>query len=197
MKLWTIQTEPALQCLRQRGYLRGQRTFSDRDFRAPYDWMAIQMRDRIGRPPSTRVSIPIWAWQQYDGTHKKRPDLRCSGHLPVGTRGYRIGFVAPENHVLLSDFDLWHYALNYWYLASSESDAEVFDKHHPNLECTWSAPPADHQIDSAIKRSWHRMFDLDWHDPYVTGRKNEKSIQATLWQLDESWVTTVDEFVAR
>ena len=197
MKLWTIQTQRALQCLRKHGYLRGQRTFADRDFLAAYDWMAVQMRDRIGRPPSTRVSIPIWAWQQYDGIHKKRPDLRRSGHLPVGTRGYRIGFAVPENRVLLSDFELWHYALNYWYLASSESDAESFEKQYPNLRCSWSTPPTDQQINSAIKHSWRRMFDLDWHDPYVTGHKHEKSIQATLWQLDESWVTTVDEFVAR
>ena len=197
MKLWTIQTQPALQCLRQRGYLRCQRTYADRDYLAAYDWMAAQMRDRIGRPPSTRISIPIWAWKQYDGTHKKRPDLRRSGHLPSGTHGYRIGFTVPDNRVLLSDFQLWHFALNYSYLASSELDAETFDAKHPNLRCSWFAPPNDRQIDSAIKLSWQRIFDLDWHDPYATDPKNEKSIQGTLWQLDESWITTVDEFVAR
>lgn len=197
MKLWTIQTVPAWESMQQRGHLRGQRSHADSDFLPAYDWMAAQMRERIGQPPSTRISVPIWAWQQYDGIHRKRPDLRSSGHLPAGTRGYRIGFTVPDSCVLLSDFELWHYALNYWYLASSEPDAEMFDKRHENLRCSWSNPPPDQRVNSAIKRSWYLMFDLDWHDPYITAPRDRKSIQATLWQLDGSWVTTVDEFVAR
>lgn len=151
MKLWTIQTDPACQSMQQHGYLRGQRTHADRDFLPAYDWMATQMRDRIGQPPTRRVSVPIWAWQQYDGAHGKRPDLRSSGHLPTGTRGYRIAFTIPDADVLLSDFELWHYALNYWYLPSSESDAETFDTRHQNLRCSWSNPPSDQRVDSAIK----------------------------------------------
>lgn len=197
MKLWTIQTDPAWLSMQQRGYLRGQRTRADRDFLPAYDWMATQMLDRIGQPPSPRVSVPIWAWQQYDGVHRRRPDLRSSGHLPTGTLGYRIGFTIPDDLVLLSDFGLWHYALNYWYLASSESDAEAFHTRYQDLRCSWSNPPDDPHVDSVIQRSWHRMFDLDWHDPYVAAAKDQKSIQATLWQLDDSWVTTVDQFVAR
>ena len=197
MELWTIQSGPAWESMQQRGYLRGQRSHADRDFLPAYDWIADQMRERIGQPPSARTSVPIWAWQQYDGIHRKRPDLRSSGHLPVGTRGYRIGFTAPDELVLLSDFELWHYALNYWYLATSELDAEAFNSKYSNLRCSWVSPPTSRQVDSTIKLSWDRIFDLDWHDQYVTGPMNEKSIQATLWQLDIKWVTTVDEFVAR
>ncbi|MCA9038213.1 MAG: DUF3841 domain-containing protein, partial [Planctomycetaceae bacterium] len=197
MKLWTIQTVPAWQSLQEHGYLRGQRRHADRDFLPAYDWIATQMRQRIGQPPSAHISVPIWAWHQYDGIHRKRPDLRSSGYLPTGTRGYRIGFTIPDSCVLLSDFELWHYALDYWYLASSESDAEAFGLLNQNLRCSWSNPPSDHRVNSTIERSWHRMFDLHWHDPYVTAPRDEKSIQATLWQLDHSWIKTVDEFVAR
>ena len=197
MKLWTIQTDLAWRSMQGRGYLRGQRTHADRDFLPAYDWMAAQMRDRIGQPPSRRVSVPIWAWHQYDGIHRQRPDLRSSGHLPTGTRGVRIAFTIPDNRALLSDFELWHYTLNFWYLASSESYAEAFAQRHQNPRHSWSNPPTDHAINSAIKNSWHRMFDLDWHDPYVTDPRDKKSIQATLWQLDEEWITTVDEFSAR
>ena len=197
MKLWTIQTAPAWDLMQQRGCLRGQRSHVDRDFLPAYDWIADQMRERIGKPSSACISIPIWAWQQYDGIRRKRPDLRSSGHLPTGTRGYRIGFTIADASVLLSDFELWHYALNYWYLPTSESDAEAFDTCHQNLRCSWSNPPPDQRVNSAIKHSWQRMFDLDWHDPYVTAPNDQKSIQATLWQLEVSWVTIVDEFVAR
>ena len=197
MKLWSIQTEPAWQSLMQLGVLRVPRDCADRDFVPAYDWMANQMHDRIEHPPPRGVSIPIWAWQQYDGSQRKRPDLRSAGHLPSGTRGYRIGFTIPEDHVLLSDFEMWHYALNYSFLAPSESDAETFDQLHPNLTCSWHDPPTDQDVDYAIKNSWHRMFDLDWNDPCISLPKDQKSIQATLWQLEKSWVTTVEEFVAR
>lgn len=197
MKLWTIQTVPAWESMQQRGHLRCHRGHADRDFLPAYDWLAAQMCDRIGPPPSARISVPIWAWQQYDGIHRKRPDLRSSGHLPTGTRGYRIGFTIPDTCVLLSDFELWHHALNHSYLASSESDAEMFEARHQHIGCSWSNPSPDPHVNSAIKRSWLRMFDLDWHTPYASVPRDQKSIQATLWQIKPTWVTTVDAFVAR
>lgn len=197
MKLWTIQTEPAWNSLQRKGYLRGKRSYADRTFLPAYDWLSEQMLDRIGMPPCPSVNVPIWAWQQYDGLHKKRPDLRSTGHLPSGTTGYRICFTVPDNFVLLSDFELWHYVLNYCYLATSESDAESFDRSNHDLSCSWSNPPSDQKIDSEIRGSWLRIFDLNWYDPFISYPRSEKSIQGTLWQLDRIWVTAVDKFVAR
>ncbi|PQO47904.1 hypothetical protein C5Y93_02375 [Blastopirellula marina] len=198
MELWTIQTEPAWRSLQERGYLRATRAHADRDLLPAYDWMAAQMKERIGPPRSSKSSVPLWAWQQYDGIERRRPDLRRAWHLPRGTHGVRVGFEIPDDQVLLSDFQSWHYVLNYSYLATSESDAEAFDARFPEfLCCSWSNPSDDPCVRSLVEESWQRIFDLDWYDPYVTAVKAEKSIQATFWQLDWDQVTSVDPFVAR
>ncbi|MEO1087874.1 MAG: DUF3841 domain-containing protein, partial [Acidobacteriota bacterium] len=107
MKLWTIQTEPAWEFLTRHGYLRCSRSQADGDLLPAYDWMAEQMRSRIGPPPSSKTTVPLWAWYQFDGIHRRRPDLRTSGFLPPGERGYRIEFTVDDDCVLLSDFELW------------------------------------------------------------------------------------------
>ena len=56
-----------------------------------------------------------------------KPDLRSSGHLLKGERGVRIEFRVSDRLILLSDFDLWHYVLNYWYLPESQKDDEAFE----------------------------------------------------------------------
>lgn len=198
MQLWTIQTEEAWKTLKQRGRLKCRRSDADRDFLPAYDWMAAQMRTRIGSPKSRRISVPIWAWCQYEGTKRKRPDLRASGHLPSGTRGYRIAFTIPDKQVVLSDFELWHYVLNYWYLPYSQSDHDAFYKRHPGISLSsWSKPPPEKHVDEAIHRSWSRVFDLHRCDSYVSGPPSQRSIQATLWELELSWVTAADDFIAR
>lgn len=196
VQLWTIQTEAAWQSLNHHGHLRCRDEDADRDFLPAYLWMASQMNARIGTPPSG-VSFPIWAWCQYDGERRKRPDLRSFGHLPTGTCGYRVEFTLGDDAVLLSDFELWHYVLIYWYLPKSEKDADDFERRQGTLRCSWDHPAKDPLIDRQIRKSWERIFHLDWSDEYVASVRSEKSIQATLWQLELSQVVSVDRFVAR
>ncbi len=196
MKLWTIQTEKAWRSLNKRGYLRCRRSDANRDFLPAYEWMISQMSAHIGRP-ANGISVPLWAWYQYNTEKHRRPDLRRSAHLARGTRGYRIEFTIPPDQVLLSDFDLWHYVLNYWYLPLSEDDDDAFSARNGLLHCSWSNPPRNKHVDTEIRSSWHKIFNLDWSDEYVAHAKADKSIQATFWQLDLPWITNVDEFIAR
>ena len=86
---------------------------------------------RLGQPPFVHC-LPLWAWFQWEGRSKKRPDLRFSGHIPHGETGVLIKFHAEASAVFLSDFELWHYVLNYWYLPHSNEDEARFDA---ILEC--------------------------------------------------------------
>ncbi|MEL6110217.1 MAG: DUF3841 domain-containing protein, partial [Planctomycetota bacterium] len=61
LTLWTIQTPSAWESLQRLGVLRARRRLADRYFLPAYDWMAAQMRERIGPPKSSRVSVPLWA----------------------------------------------------------------------------------------------------------------------------------------
>lgn len=182
MILWTIQHEDAWRRAQGRGFIRADGRRRGRDFRAAYRWIEREMRRRIGEPPRG-VQHPIWAWLQYENERVRRPDLRRSGHLPSGARGVLIEFDASKDQVLLSDFELWHYVLNQWYLPQTSREARE------PLEDALSVPH--------LKSSWRRIFDLDWSLKDVSVPRPEKSIQATIWQVPLSAVRSVTGFRAR
>ena len=163
-----------------------------------YQWMAEKMRSRIGPPPEPDC-LPIWAWHQWEGTKRKKPDLRASGHLCKGERGVRIEFEQAGDGMLLSDFCLWHYVLSYWYLPVSEADAEVFEKelasHGLSFFDQKPLPHADYH--TRIVRSWDRIFDLDWSEPDVSQPRETKAIQAAMWELKRDQVKRHKPFTSR
>jgi len=127
MILWTVQTEAAWHEFRARGILNATREhILDDSWQGAYLWMIKQMKRRIGPPPRP-MSYPVWAWSQFESSSRAKPDLRSTGYLPKGEAGVRIEFECPESAALLSDFQLWHYALNYWYLPETEEEGERFE----------------------------------------------------------------------
>ncbi|MCP3925850.1 MAG: DUF3841 domain-containing protein, partial [Desulfobacterales bacterium] len=85
-------------------------------------------------------------------------------------KGVRIEFECLRDDVLLSDYDLWHYALNYWYLAETETNSESFEaeleKH--GLSFCRERPLPNAKLHDKIKKSWEKIFDIDWFSSYVT-----------------------------
>lgn len=179
MILWTIQQQGAWQTAQRRGVLRSDARHQADVFREPYAWLRREMHRRIG-PPPRGVQSPVWAWLQYENGSRRRPDLRRSAHLPSGSHGVLIEFSAPEDQVLLSDFELWHYVLNRWYLPQTPAEVE-------------------HDVagEARMERSWQRIFDLDWSLEDVAVPRPEKSIQGTLWQVPLGDVRSVTPFRAR
>ncbi len=197
MRLWMIVTEAALKALERDGEMvaDGRRTL--RDFRPAYRWMAEQMTARIGPPPRPG-SLPLWAWKQWLGPHRLRPDLRCSGHQPRGTASVRLTLDVPDADVLLSDFDGWHHVLNGWHLAVSEAEADAFEG---DLAAAGVPPgwPYPEPFRSRMVESWQRIFDIDRTglDPFWHGDPAQQSIQATLWRLAVGQVRSIERFMAR
>lgn len=105
MKLWTIQHKAAYEEMLRTGVLRANPKYILHEFfRESYEWMAAQMKKRIGTPPEG-VDLPVWAWYQWEGK-RKRPDMR--GHVRTSDKGVPIVLLSldvPDEHVLLSDFD--------------------------------------------------------------------------------------------
>jgi hypothetical protein len=143
--------------------------------------MHRQMRARLGQP-STRRQMPIWLWCQWRGAARARPDLRATGHLPAGTPAVRIELEIEDARVLRSDFELWHYVLNGWFLPQSLPDEQQFD-----------ARPDRRRIEP----SWQRVFDLEWRDRRYAAARAEKSIQGVVWELRPQDVCNATTFVAR
>ena len=121
--------------------------------------------------------------------------------MPKDERCVRIEFEVSDRLALLSDFDLWHYVLNYWYLPKSQKDDETFEAElsRHGLSCRRTKPLSDKAYHTKVAASWSRIFDLDWVDRArsIARPKAEKCIQATLWELRPDQVKDVRFFRAR
>ena len=197
MTLWTIQSIAAWKILQREQVLFADQRYSENLFLDAYRWMAKKMVRRI-ESESEIVSLPLWAWYQWEGKRRK-PDLRSSGYLSKGQRGVRIEFEQSDKGVLLSDFELWHYVLNYWYLPRTVADGEAFEAElsEHNLSFFEMKPLPVRAYHQSIENSWDRIFDLDWVDEEITHPFDKKSIQATFWQVHFDQIRDVQFFTAR
>lgn len=196
--LWTIQPLPVWKVLQSKGYIQARHVLVEKHFRPAYRWMSGQMRLRLGPSPSS-IWFPMWAWYQWQGADKKRPDLRFSGHLPSGKTGVLIEFLAEAAEVLLSDFELWHYVLNYLYLPYSPADETQFDSILASFAANTPSEVASRHraFHDAVRKSWERIFDIRWSLRDIAATLSQKSIQATLWRLNRDQVKNWTTFRAR
>ena len=181
MRVWTIQTPDVLDCLGAGKPWRADARGCDSSWAPAYRWMAAQMESRLGAP-GTAGLMPVWLWCTWRGAARARPDLRARGHLPSGTVGVRLELEIDERRLLQSDFDLWHYALNGWYLPDSLADERRFDA-HPEP--------------GKIPASWQRIFDADWSNRRYRVSRVDRSIQAVTWELRPQDLHHATRFVAR
>ena len=177
MILWTIQHREAYEEMLRTGVLRANSAhIFDEFFRESYEWMAEQMKKRIGNPPEG-VELPIWAWYQWEGK-RKRPDMRSHGRS--SDRGVPIVLLTmdvPENQVLLSDFDYWHVVLNDGHLIFPYDENAVYSKEER-------------------RESWEKIFDYE-----CSFEEEESGIglstQATLWEIKADWILKAEHFKTR
>lgn len=186
MRLYSIQTLEAYNSLIENGVLLGSDKYIWPEFKSSYDWLVQQMKLKIGGKEYIN-QYPIWAWFQYHDSIKRKPDLRSTSHLEKGTLGVRIEFEKPDNQVLLSDFNDWHCVLNYW---PHIEDDKHFDKllkdNNVKFGDVENYTPEIHKF---IQDSWQNIFDL-------TNIEN-RSIQATMWNIKKEEIIKVDYFKAR
>lgn len=176
MILWTIQSIKAYESLCEKGVLIAgeDHTIFEPSWDAAYKWLADQMKNRIGEPPEG-VKYPIWAWYQWEGK-RKRPDMRSHNKIsPPGEKIVLLTIDVPDEQVLLSDFDDWHFVL----MGSCIED-EISDKRYSQDE---------------IVKSWNRIFD--YKNPIGGDELNGLSTQVTMWLIKKEWVKKAEFFVSR
>ena len=193
MRLWTIQPIEVWEEMNRLGYYacnpKKAMYISDKEvsFKESYDWLVLEMEKRIGKRPNG-VSYPVWAWHTRDWKHKK-PDLRNIGLGNKGEKSVCIEVEVPDNQVVLTDFDVWHFVLNKWYFDESYSEEE-WEKLNAKYD------RLDRDVTEKVKiQSWQRVFDVS---PF----KNEwcqrgRYVQATFWVLYLKDVKEVRFFTAR
>lgn len=198
MKLWTVQPIEWYEKLTQDGIIYGTESYIYDEYIFGYKWLMSRMEERIG-PKFHNNNFPIWAWYQWDGINKKKPDLRSTSHFMKGVEGVRIEIEKDDKDVLLSDFSLWHFPLSYHdYIGKSEEDCNDFETRLDKLGLSmkfYNDYPLNIQIE--IQKSWERIFDLNFEDSYITQKNENKVIQATFWSLSIDEIKKVDKFKNR
>jgi hypothetical protein len=191
MRLVTIQDKSAYDDLCATGVLRCKAKHAEwlreDSFRAAYDWLAEQMKLRVGEPPQG-VNYPIWAWHLLDGKPVK-VDLRKTEFNNYRGEHYALTIDVPDAQVLLSDEENWHFVLNNWYLSAAKNEAD-----YDAAEVWFDALPPDAQRNEKQK-SWNRIFDVS---PFDNGWHRQGCyVQATFWELRKEQVVSSRRFIGR
>jgi len=63
--------------------------------------------------------------------------MRGGGHAKRSEKIVQLTIEVDTKDVLLSDFDLFHYVLNYWYLPVAEKGDKEFEKEYTELGFGW------------------------------------------------------------
>ena len=190
MILWTIQTEEVYKDILKNGkYICNpeKSTMKLLEFEDSYDWLVKQMRERIGNPPKN-VTYPVWAWYVQNSKHKK-PDLRserwCNGK--DGEKMVCLEIEVPDEQVLLSDFDLWHYVLNSWIISETEEESK-------RLEALYDSLSTEKQLEMK-NENWKRIFDVEpFENDWIS---RGKRVQTVFWVLERDMIKKVRYFTSR
>ena len=194
MRLWIHLDDERYQQLAN-GVLRAdpERVITENgSFIGAYAWMVKQMAVRVGEAPDG-VRLPVWAWRAFGGV-TKAPDLRSWAF--TGDKGWLVEVEVADERVLLSDFHLWHFVLNNWYLPMSEEEARVAED--DNLVGEWEVRvkqrikelenegfdwlKAVHMAyEEVYGKSWEQIFDMGYAIGDYT--YDDKELQATIWEL--------------
>lgn len=195
--LWTIQPIPAWDELRTTGVLRCPLERASAEWPEAYAWMREQMVRRVGPPPLPGVS-PIWAWYWWDGRARPKPDLRYRMVRQNRVKGVRIEFGCPEGSALLSDYSDWSWvAISNAYRAASYADHNDFCRALKATGLAFGDTPTDPELFARFRRSWERIFDITVYRKGWTRKPEERSIQATVWEVRMEQVQEVMEFGGR
>ena len=199
MKVYTIQRVAFYEELMRDGIVYcNLESHWCRDCRIQYDWMAEQMRKRIGEPPSPEIKYPIWVWLQYNSRKDPIPPMSPKDIHREEDEAVMLELEVPDDEVLLSDLDLWLLPLNSWSISGKREDKllykelEEHEKIHGKCYQMHEYPPT---IRQKIIDTWERVFDLDIHDRYIaTSKRQNRSIQGTIWYLRKEWIKVAHIF---
>jgi hypothetical protein len=191
MRVWSIQHPSFLEGLNGvYGDFYVDREHAWDEFVDAYAWMEKKLEEKVAKPHIDNIT-PIWLWVQYDSEKKRKPDLRRSLNGIRGQQYVLLELEVPENLILISDHHLWHYVLNNWYIPLSSRDRGKFEKSYSTIA------PRSEEGQAITEKSWDRIFDMDFKNPYVTQPKKDKRLQGVVWYLKREWLVSQKLFTAR
>lgn len=188
MRVWTIQLEDVYDIVMKEGCYRCDGRYVDKYFKPAYQWLTKEMRHRI-KKPNFRITYPIWAWHIWNDKNKK-PDLRSSSFAKRGTKMVCLELEIPDNEILLSDFNAWHFVLNNWYYNPNCDCEEIWDKDDEYLSTL-----SPNQRQEMITDSWQHIFSIQKKNSDWFGR--ELWVQGTFWEIKKEYIKKATFFIAK
>lgn len=215
MRLWSLMPIRSFEVFREKGVFRTDTKLlleqerllapeiplEDDQMITAYRWLARKMVERIGKPPPG-VEFPVWAWYRWNGKSDPMPDLRWGGHMAKGMEGVRVEMEVPDDSVLRSDFHMWHFPLNFGYLANNNADERQFNRflreRGINLyKTSHHVLASDPEVMGRLEASWEKILDLKWTRRGYTDPVDKRAVQATMWEFRMEWVMGTKRFRAK
>lgn len=122
MRLWTVQSKEWFDKLKIEGEIKCIRSeISDQSYISMYEWMATQMKKRLGN--NCNVELPIWAWAILGGKNT-RPDLGAVEFKHYEYPSVFLEIEIPDNELLFSDEEEWCSVMSDMLNGKSDDDWE-------------------------------------------------------------------------
>lgn len=158
---------------------------ADEVYMDAYNWMVGKMKKRIGSPKINGVEYPIWGWANHGNRKKEIKPYEFDSNLDELAV---INMDIPENELLLSDFDLWHYVLNKSSIYPHNSSLGKLKREAKKYGYRfWDFPIG---LQNRVMESWELIFDLNKRLK-LWPQKQNRWIQATFWQIKREWIRDV------
>lgn len=198
MLIQSFQNSKIIELLEKEGIAFAVADYMDKDFnlhwgfKESYEWMKHQMIKR-GIYPQHHDDDLFWGWAYSGDRGKKQVDLRVRRHQNKGL--YLLDIEKSEKDLLLSDFDFWHFVLNYWPLSTSLKEEKYWDKVSSINNFYIEKPIKDLFIHEQLSQSWNSIFELEFKDnafyyklhklkqKYLNIYKQKILVQATFWSI--------------
>ena len=171
MTIWTVQSGEALDYLEKNGTLRNNGFCMDNDYSDAYSWMSKQLSEKTSPAPEGAV-YPIWGWIRYGGK-------------PFSSRkyDYEDGMVlikaeVPDDMILASDFDEWHFVLDNLPHDCMPEAVEALERWFDERKSP--IDPRPEYVQQKVEQSWQGIF----HDEGDT-------VQGVCWELKKEWILEV------
>ncbi|YCA77571.1 DUF3841 domain-containing protein [Cupriavidus sp. JZ107] len=152
-------------------------------FLPAYDWLVGKMLEHCGPRPEG-CQYPVWAWHQWLGPERARPDLRFES-VRGRERGVLLTLDIDPDRALLSDFEAWHFPLNNWFLGDEAATEGYIERCRlAGLSDDGNDPLPDSELHALKQRSWDAIFTANGV-PCVAGPDvaGPNCVQATFWEI--------------
>ena len=202
MILQTIQPVSVLESLQKDSIVFSAPDYSEYDedgqawtFKLSYEWLKKQMLTRGVMPEKNETDI-FWAWAWSGDRGKKLVDMRTRPYCRSQDNVLLTINKNPQD-ILLSDFSLWNFVLNYWALYTSKQDEKMWNNICKEKSTNYfnHKPLTQYHLNEKIEKTWELIFEIEEKDNgfyFNTDKKVQKYlevynkpqvVQATFWNI--------------